>query len=815
MKGLYRVFLVSLWFSIMIGCADDSNTSPEAPPLPDRPTHLSGESWMSYSRDDIINRRLNDIAIPGTHDSGTYGITADSSAADDKKGLSVVMKWIDDMENKWYGPVLDSFGVLQAVDDAGKEITSWWARTQRDDFSTQLLNGIRYFDLRVQQRHTSSFYCVHSLLGANLDDLLDGIDSFYRLPDAGLEILILDFQHTFDMDHNAFVDMLKTRLRDKNGSSLIIPRGTNLHLKSLWETSRRILVFYDDEATVAKHPELWYSSSVRTGSQILSPWPNTDKAHVLYKFLGEGLNNTIDRYRKSGKLTVLQALATENSKDVALSIEQHVFNLFNHVPILGHILRKLGFGHVGPMNFFDFNFGGGTLADRLNDPSYKELAAYRANIIIIDDYSHFYYIKDNGEAGDYIDLVCELNATRNAPRPYSGSVTYQTANFTADHYKSYPMEIRFVNTGERTWDPPGPDVTDGGVYLGTAAPYDRITHLYTDDGNWVSQTRIRMQNTSPVRPGEEAVFKFSVTPDDYYESSFQTFELVAYPEGGAKTWFGGCHGNTDIHILTDKLYYGSHLKSRSPGVTVPQFDGTNLSVTFTNTGNMPWFPDVVFLGTKTGGTIDSTYWYTNDGNWVSKSRIRMQNMVPVMPGEDAVFDLTATAAFGAYPWLMLELVADKAAGVVPAGWFGSQGDATWHLPLIFPWDAGSLTGELVDKSPDCTIRRGDSQTLRFVFRNTGKITWYPDMAYLDYVPPGSGAAGLFTDDGNWFTVNKISLKDMVPVKPGEEGTFEFLATPDSHAETGDYGFHIRMDIWFVAGWDVKGTEETIRITVTE
>lgn len=121
MKGLYRVFLVSLWFSIMIGCADDSNTSPEAPPLPDRPTHLSGESWMSYSRDDIINRRLNDIAIPGTHDSGTYGITADSSAADDKKGLSVVMKWIDDMENKWYGPVLDSFGVLQAVDDAGRK----------------------------------------------------------------------------------------------------------------------------------------------------------------------------------------------------------------------------------------------------------------------------------------------------------------------------------------------------------------------------------------------------------------------------------------------------------------------------------------------------------------------------------------------------------------------------------------------------------------------------------------------------------------------------------------------------------------------
>lgn len=53
------------------------------------------------------------------------------------------------------------------------------------------------------------------------------------------------------------------------------------------------------------------------------------------------------------------------------------------------------------------------------------------------------------------------------------------------------------------------------------------------------------------------------------------------------------------------------------------------------------------------------------------------------------------------------------------------------------------------------------------------------------------------------------------MKPGEEGTFEFLATPDSHAETGDYGFHIRMDIWFVAGWDVKGTEETIRITVTE
>jgi len=808
LRTIRSLLLPSLLLLLLLtGCSSEQSNS-----LDDRPTQLAGTSWMSFMRDTIGNRRLTDIVIPGTHDSGTYGITSTSAIANDGKGISSINEWVAKKQSAWYGGILESFGIFNKIMDEASVVTSWWAKTQRNNFFTQLQGGIRYFDLRVQQWNATTFYCVHSLTGANLEaELLAGIKAFYAQQGTGYEVLILDFQHTFQMNHENFVAMLKLALTDGSGNSLMIPRGADLNLQSIWATKQRILVFYDDDATVAKHPELWHSSSSLTAPQIHSPWPNTNNSVVLYDFLGGQLDDVTDMGRKSGDFVVMQSLATEGFVNVALSIEAHLYSLFCDIPIIGKILKRLGYDHVAPMNFLDFNFGGTVLSDWLNNASLRNQAAHRANILIIDDYSNFQYRKSDGSQGGYLDLICELNTSRAAPSPqgpYQAVLKSQTANFTADHYKTYPVEFTFTNTGKVAWDPTV-------VFLGTANPYNRTTHLYTNDGTWLSQTRIKMQNTTSVQPGQQAVFKFNITPDDNYASSFQSFELVADKvyQGYPTQWFGDYYGNVAIYIQTDVLRYASQLKSHSGNTTIAQFDTATLTATFTNTGTMPWFPDVIFLG------VPYPFWfsafYTPDGNWESTKRIRMQNTAAVMPGQDATFTFDATANLGIYGGTFaMQLVADKAAGLMPPQWFGSQGNVGLPIAIdyIMPSNLGAV---LVSKSPDCTIKRGESQQLSFVFKNTGKISWYPDMMSLETVPAGQDSH-LYATDGSWFEYDKIPMQNTAPVRPGEEATFQFTATPDSTAVTGDQTFEIKITFPLVNIWTFgSGGQGTIHVTVTD
>ena len=80
--------------------------------------------WMKYING---NLKLNQINIPGTHDSGTYGIIADDSV----------------VEN--IAEYLRELGLLLKLDDI-KEAT---ARTQELNILQQLESGVRYLDILI------------------------------------------------------------------------------------------------------------------------------------------------------------------------------------------------------------------------------------------------------------------------------------------------------------------------------------------------------------------------------------------------------------------------------------------------------------------------------------------------------------------------------------------------------------------------------------------------------------------------------------------------------------------------------------------
>jgi len=121
----------------------------------------SVHDWMSQDSRVIQDKRLAEIAIPGTHDSGTAGIGGDT-------GHTV-------------------------------------AATQQKSIPDQLEDGIRYFDLRADEysgkrcADGSDFYVFHGdgslrYLSYRFNDVLSGIKNFLDDPSHSKEIIIIDMQ---------------------------------------------------------------------------------------------------------------------------------------------------------------------------------------------------------------------------------------------------------------------------------------------------------------------------------------------------------------------------------------------------------------------------------------------------------------------------------------------------------------------------------------------------------------------------------------------------------------------------------------------
>jgi hypothetical protein len=121
----------------------------------------SVHDWMSQDSLYIQDKRIAEIAIPGTHDSGTAGIGGDT-------GHTV-------------------------------------AATQQKSIPDQLEDGIRYFDLRADEysgktcADGSDFYVYHGdgalrYLSYRFRDVLLGIKNFLDDPNHSKEIIIIDMQ---------------------------------------------------------------------------------------------------------------------------------------------------------------------------------------------------------------------------------------------------------------------------------------------------------------------------------------------------------------------------------------------------------------------------------------------------------------------------------------------------------------------------------------------------------------------------------------------------------------------------------------------
>lgn len=242
---------------------------------------------MGQLTDEIRNRPLSRLAIPGSHNSFTYSLDKKSPVGPDEPGLMQSLA-------KIFGPL-------------AKSIIYRWAVCQKLDGLAQLNLGVRYFDFRLSKvaavkrsknDKDKEIKILHALYGSPVVEIFKQIQSF--LEDHPKEVVILDFQHFYGLDQ---VDLTSLRhlVLQYFQSKLCpffqdVPSLTFLHSRGL-----QVIVICDYFNRFCNISWAWPRYSCP------NPWANTTKASDLESFLIEGLTT-----RDIRRLFVSQAIFTLN-----------------------------------------------------------------------------------------------------------------------------------------------------------------------------------------------------------------------------------------------------------------------------------------------------------------------------------------------------------------------------------------------------------------------------------------------------------------------------------------------------------------------
>jgi hypothetical protein len=238
------------------------------------------ESWMADLGSKLAGRKLNEILLPGTHDSGTYSIPPTGSDLSPDNGQ--LYKW----------RVLLKLLQINIVGPIAKSIIAGWARVQDRNITEQLEGGVRYFDLRLCGSG-DDFYIVHGMWGAKIDKILDSVEAF--IASHPKEIVLLDVNHFYDAD-DARCCALAARISSRFGHRLV-PRDVkaSAQLSTLWNSQQQVLVLFDNAAAVNAYATIWPSAASFVAGQ---PW-NDDRVISDVKAISTFLDEELKELEKN------------------------------------------------------------------------------------------------------------------------------------------------------------------------------------------------------------------------------------------------------------------------------------------------------------------------------------------------------------------------------------------------------------------------------------------------------------------------------------------------------------------------------------
>lgn len=244
------------------------------------------DNWMTQMDAALANKPLRTVILPGTHDTGTYGINDHSEIAAD----------IDDTLKFWL-----QFDALKI-----QHLKSW-SITQNFDVSTQLTSGIRYLDLRLCKTSNGSLATCHSLVGDNVENILNAVSSFINAPNHNKELVILDFNHMGNLtndDIDTLAGIMIKNFGDKIAAAYSF--NSNSPLSSFWDQRKQIIAIIANDYATTKYPQLFWNEN-----SISSPWPDKQSSNELIQAMQNALSS---RYQP--ELFVLQSQETPSTDTI-------------------------------------------------------------------------------------------------------------------------------------------------------------------------------------------------------------------------------------------------------------------------------------------------------------------------------------------------------------------------------------------------------------------------------------------------------------------------------------------------------------------
>ncbi len=259
-------------------------------------------NWMSDNAAILGKKQLNEIALPGAHDAGTFAITVSNSTGislGDSDGLS-------SPDNKKVKRFL-SFG----------SVFSDWAKTQERTTAEMLQDGIRYFDIRVCVDNKGVLMTCHGLYGASVASMLDDVKAFTDKNPR--ELVLLGFNHFWERE-------FQIERNKKQGEIEGLTRAKWTELVNLIKSKLDgKLVNSKNFSPKSKLNELW---QLKSGNQVIALF-DTDDAPADDLIWKRKEENTwvdgwdIDNY-KSGTLKILENAKNKQYTDKFFAVRSSV-----------------------------------------------------------------------------------------------------------------------------------------------------------------------------------------------------------------------------------------------------------------------------------------------------------------------------------------------------------------------------------------------------------------------------------------------------------------------------------------------------------
>ena len=282
--------------------------------------------WLFENYSTFSNKKLNEIIVPATHDSGMYKI----------------MPYIDVKSQNTLFNIIRKFYWIPYV----KFIIDKWIKTQNKSVYDQLRMGIRGVDIRISYAE-NDFYVTHILAGISFDKLMREINQFFREDENKNEYLIFEIRPDYDNKANInrkrdVINKLWDKIDSNPEFKSRIYTGNDIPTYQLMVEQNKNLFFMVDN-------ELLFTDNILTGNlmsrrRLDYKWPNTVHINKMIEMNTNHLNRPYNDTRFKQLLLTITAKTDTIIHDVkCFALKNIVFIILPITIIILWLLNKSKF----------------------------------------------------------------------------------------------------------------------------------------------------------------------------------------------------------------------------------------------------------------------------------------------------------------------------------------------------------------------------------------------------------------------------------------------------------------------------------------